>query len=693
MKRPARSGKRPRTRRQLGHVLKLRASATAPFTWTVARPTSESKWRHDLSADVFFIHVDDVERWQAGRLAVVRIPAGLWQVQKSGTIKVVAPEVGLAPPFRIPPGRYYIIVEWDFLSAATVDAVDIPAPERPAMSNEEVRSRMGEMQQNVGRKPNVQSERTKGGRVFIRFRGPEGQAEEDDEEPPKTPKYRPPGVGTNASRDKVDPFPDVASAMPKLVSDIRRARENIWIAWWALEDDFPTAYALTPGGSPIRPSRYLRQEIQSALAANPSLQVYILLWDNPLQSRKPDPSKFSNPADRPRLHFEWQSNDVIGSHHEKFLLMDLAPEGSEDEGAVLWCLGWNGEIVYWDNHFHKDPDPFRDGVGHEHQPWHDSAIRVVSKKASLALEEEFRRRWQFPPALPTPPPIFRPLPVGNTSAVPLVHKEWTVNGPIEGWYVVRINRATEGFYIENQYFGDLPSGFGGRPARFLTKLIINVYLSRERAGKALHAAIVLCHPEVMSPFLMKLSSRENLATIRAHTARRLDLKTAAGITPCNRPAGGWTKVAVTGWWMISNVSYVSVTGPGFGGSGELVRAIGGVICLTMVTPDISGAPRFRAVYLHSKMAVADGEYTIGSCNTSVNSFVFDSETNVAVPDPTETKRLMTLFFPNLVGGTAAGNLSTWINLMDKISAGNYDMEHNGKLPWAPVGLLTEFPYD
>jgi hypothetical protein len=60
-------------------------------------------------------------------------------------------------------------------------------------------------------------------------------------------------------------------------------------------------------------------------------------------------------------------------------------------------------------------------------------------------------------------------------------------------------------------------------------------------------------------------------------------------------------------------------------------------------------------------------------------------------DPLETSRLMTLFFPNLVGGGAAPNLATWINKMDRVAAANYDMEQ-GTAPWAPSGLLTEFPY-
>ena len=187
---------------------------------------------------------------------------------------------------------------------------------------------------------------------------------------------------------------------------------------------------------------------------------------------------------------------------------------------------------------------------------------------------------------------------------------------------------------------------------------------------------------------MKWSACENLASIRAHTAHRLDLRTSSGIVSCSRPLGGWTTVNIT---MMGPSAYVQVAGPDSGGAGFLDRASGGVACLTMVTPDSSGAPQFKPIYIHAKMAVVDAEYTLGSSNISVDSFCIDSETNVAVQDRNETTRLMNAFFPVLVGGYVASDLRIWVDRMEQIASANHDMERR-LAPWAPKGLLTEFPY-
>jgi hypothetical protein len=88
----------------------------------------------------------------------------------------------------------------------------------------------------------------------------------------------------------------------------------------------------------------------------------------------------------------------------------------------------------------------------------------------------------------------------------------------------------------------------------------------------------------------------------------------------------------------------------------------------------------------------DGQYMLGSCNISNQSFLKDSESDVNVTDPIETKRVMATFFPNLIGGGGAANLANWVNRMIAVAAANYDME-KGVIPWAPVGLLTEYPYE
>lgn len=121
------------------------------------------------------------------------------------------------------------------------------------------------------------------------------------------------------------------------------------------------------------------------------------------------------------------------------------------------------------------------------------------------------------------------------------------------------------------------------------------------------------------------------------------------------------------------------------------RASQGIFCLSMVTPSVNPNTIFLPVYLHSKFAVIDNEYMLGSTNIGDQSFLTDSETDINVPDPIETKKAIKVFFPALIGGVVAPNLSSYLNRMGRVAAKNYDVEE-GIRPGPTVGLLTEFPY-
>jgi len=706
-----------------GRILTVRAT-TSTLTWSIAGEKSE--WAPDVRAEVYFVREDELEGWELEQKGTLPIPAGLWQRQKTGTFLVTAPILGQGAPFRIPPGYYYIVIVWPQGSAATAKTVAIPGGgDGEPLSPEELGC-------IASRRPSAEFER-KDTRARVRFLDLVTLEQEKWRwlyvGPPKKPPVGPPpppypkGI---KRQDKVDPFPDLQSAIPTLVADIRNARHNIWIAWWALEDDFPTTF----GGKGL-PKSFLRDEIKAALKANPQLHVYILIWN--LNGGKwnmglfppgppgippvpkiahpkityPTHSKWCTKASANRLHFAYQSNWIRGSHHQKFLLCDL----NSSEGAVLWCRGWDGLITYWDLHKHNDPDPYLDVNGKDHQPWHDTAVRVVSKKTSRAFEMEFRRRWPSATARPTrpippfplppfPPLAFRPNPVGTTVTVPKIHVERTRPGPQETWYNATIPKVNEGLYLENQYFCD----------RGITSAVIGRYLQAELGIKPIHGVINICHPDIMSPFILQPPSRDNIAHVRAFTARVISLRIAAGIKQLKRPPGGWATVSVTPPWigslspfspfflwsalssLLGKFFHVKVTWPGGGASGDMVRAISGIVCLTMVTPSVKVARVFRPIYLHSKFAVMDGQYMLGSSNIGEQSFFFDSEADVNVPDAKETSRAVDKFFPALVGGGGGANLSTWLNRMSNLAKANYDME-KGLRPWAPVGLLTEFPYE
>jgi phosphatidylserine/phosphatidylglycerophosphate/cardiolipin synthase-like enzyme len=236
--------------------------------------------------------------------------------------------------------------------------------------------------------------------------------------------------------------------------------------------------------------------------------------------------------------------------------------------------------------------------------------------------------------------------------------------------------------MENQYFRELE----------ITVLIFLRYLLTELALAPIHGAVAVCHPGIMSPRWYRAPTRLNIAILRATTARILSLDTGAGVVPVARPAGGWPKVKITAPWLFGSYFWVEVSWPGGGAAGSMVRAAGGIACLTMVTPSPAGATAFTPIYLHSKFAVLDRSYNLGSTNIAERSFYSDSETDVEVPDPVETQRAMATFFPALTGGIGGPSLSTWVDQMATIAAANFDME-KGARPWAPIGLITEFPYE
>src|ERR1700730_4142890 len=423
----------------------LTVKSIGAFTWSV-QPQGR-KLGPASYAKVFFLRYEEFQAWEEDRPGYLPIPAGFWQAQKNGSIEITAPAIGYGAPLRIPPGRYFIIVGLERGAwIASRNTIEIP----PIDDTPPHTSDLGGWAE-LG--PDIETKH-QGKKFYIRYRNKEGTGITKWEEIPVTPRRPPRRPGKRSrGRDKIDPFADLTAAMPVLVSDIRRARRNIWIAWWALEDNFPSRF--NAAGAP---TRFLRNEIKAALTANKQLHVYMIIWSlTGLPKNNLTPAKVCTPATKNRLHIVWQSNGVKASHHQKFLLADLdvGGDGTQDEGAVLWCRGWDGLITYWDIHSHGDPDPYLDVVGTAHQPWHDTAARVVSEKAIRAFEEEFRRRWDDPAPLP-PRPAFVPKPVGQTITVPAIHVEYTGNGPEEqSYYLASIPTLSEGLYLENQYFDDM----------------------------------------------------------------------------------------------------------------------------------------------------------------------------------------------------------------------------------------------
>jgi phosphatidylserine/phosphatidylglycerophosphate/cardiolipin synthase-like enzyme len=148
-----------------------------------------------------------------------------------------------------------------------------------------------------------------------------------------------------------------------LYRDLLKAKRRIYFASWSLSDDFIIKRG--PTGNTL-----LADFCRSALAANPNLEIYFLIWDwgtflvmmggaaaapllgmwgpmlaAPIPSHVlPHSARFCTPPTAGRLHFAFHPNLIAGSHHQKFVLCDLGPEDS----ASLHCLGLNLNNTYWD---------------------------------------------------------------------------------------------------------------------------------------------------------------------------------------------------------------------------------------------------------------------------------------------------------------------------------------------------------
>lgn len=107
----------------------------------------------------------------------------------------------------------------------------------------------------------------------------------------------------------------------------------------------------------------------------------------------------------------------------------------------------------------------------------------------------------------------------------------------------------------------------------------------------------------------------------------------------------------------------------------------------------------HAVYVHSKLAVVDDRYTVGSSNSSYQSFVTDSEANVVIEGAGEVDDLLSRLWPHLLGRAAPLGASRreWLAAFTQAAEqnqANADLARRGKRAAPPVGLLLPWqPYD
>ena len=249
---------------------------------------------------------------------------------------------------------------------------------------------------------------------------------------------------------------DAASYFACLHQAILNARSCIYIAGW----DLHSATRLVRDGE--HPAPTLRAVIAQAVAENPELRVYILLWDWAILyagERELLPRinlDWRLPAN---VHMELDSAVPIGaSQHQKLVVID---------DALAFCGGLDVTVRRWDRRSHEPDDPDRvDHEGEPFGPYHDIQFAVTGEAAAV-LGDEVRRRWHAataahlaPCAKAEAPPaidlrshaavLFEDVPIGVVRTIPRTERQAAV-GEVRDSLLAMIGGAREYIYIENQF--------------------------------------------------------------------------------------------------------------------------------------------------------------------------------------------------------------------------------------------------
>lgn len=249
---------------------------------------------------------------------------------------------------------------------------------------------------------------------------------------------------------------DAASYFACLHEAILNARSCIYIAGW----DLHSATRLVRDGE--HPAPTLRALIARAVAENPKLRVYILLWDWAIL--------YAGERELlPRINLDWRlpanvrmeldSAVPIGaSQHQKLVVID---------DALAFCGGLDVTVRRWDRRNHDPDDPDRvDHEGEPFGPYHDIQLAVTGA-AAAALGDEVRRRWYAaiaerlaPCAEVEAPPtidlrrhaavVFKDVSVGIARTIPGTEQQAAI-AEVRDSLLAMIAGAREYIYIENQF--------------------------------------------------------------------------------------------------------------------------------------------------------------------------------------------------------------------------------------------------
>lgn len=356
---------------------------------------------------------------------------------------------------------------------------------------------------------------------------------------------------------------------------IGKAEREIVIVGW----DIDSRLELVRDRADARYPSPLCMTLQSLVADNDALRVYVLSWDFALVyvlERELLPARAFGWQDSERLHFKLDGNHATGaSHHQKLVIVD---------GALAFSGGLDLTKDRWDTREHSAGDDRRiDTEGNRYPPFHDVQA-VVTGPAAECLRLLASRRWQNAtgeplPRLDTPPAGAGEklwpgnLPVRARDVTTAIARTWAEpdgsgqSCEVEASFLDMIAAARQSIYIENQYF---------------TSESISKALA-ERLGDEHGPEIVMVLPKETSGWL----EQATMDVLRNKALDRL------------RRADAFDRLRV--------VSPIAPDGPG----------------------KASGTP----INVHAKVTIVDNRYArIGSANLSARSMGLDSECDLVVDD-------------------------------------------------------------
>jgi phosphatidylserine/phosphatidylglycerophosphate/cardiolipin synthase-like enzyme/uncharacterized membrane protein YdjX (TVP38/TMEM64 family) len=236
---------------------------------------------------------------------------------------------------------------------------------------------------------------------------------------------------------------------------VARARESIFVIGW----DIQGSARLQPGPMPNAWPATLREYLDAALEARPSLHAYLLDWDFSLVfalERELLPAVQLGWLTHSRLRFSLDNvHPLTGCHHQKIVVVD-------DE--VAFVGGLDLTTSRWDTPGHHADDPSRRlPNGKPYGAFHDVQI-AVSGEAARQLAVLARARWEratgervHPATVANDPwptslaPDLRDVDVAIARTEPAFEGRPQVS-EVEMLYLDAIAAARHWIYVENQYF-------------------------------------------------------------------------------------------------------------------------------------------------------------------------------------------------------------------------------------------------